>query len=65
MVRGASLSNSTRATLSELILSTTIEERTVADYTASRRPNRRPTHPGELVCEEVIPATGKTKPAAA
>ncbi|WP_226628910.1 HigA family addiction module antitoxin [Alloyangia pacifica] len=27
----------------------------------SRNPNRCPTHPGELLCEDVIPATGKSK----
>jgi addiction module HigA family antidote len=26
-----------------------------------RNPNRTPTHPGELLREDVIPATGKTK----
>lgn len=26
-----------------------------------RSPNRAPTHPGELLREDVIPATGKTK----
>jgi addiction module HigA family antidote len=26
-----------------------------------RNPNRSPTHPGELLREDVIPATGKTK----
>jgi addiction module HigA family antidote len=33
----------------------------VAEYVAKRNPNRCPTHPGELLREEVIPATGKTK----
>jgi len=33
----------------------------VADHAAKRNPNRCPTHPGELLREEVIPATGKTK----
>ena len=27
----------------------------------SRNPNRCPTHPGELLREDVIPATGKSK----
>ncbi|MFV0386518.1 HigA family addiction module antitoxin [Paracoccus sp. (in: a-proteobacteria)] len=27
----------------------------------TRDPNRRPTHPGELLREDVIPATGKPK----
>jgi antitoxin HigA-1 len=33
----------------------------VAEYAAKRNPNRCPTHPGELLREVVIPATGKTK----
>jgi antitoxin HigA-1 len=33
----------------------------VAEYVAKRNPNRCPAHPGELLREEVIPATGKTK----
>jgi antitoxin HigA-1 len=30
-------------------------------YGAKRNPNRCPTHPGALLREHVIPATGKTK----
>jgi antitoxin HigA-1 len=33
----------------------------MAEYAAKRDPNKCPTHPGELLREEVIPATGKTK----
>ena len=33
----------------------------MAEYAAKRDPTRCPTHPGELLREEVIPATGKTK----
>jgi addiction module HigA family antidote len=33
----------------------------MAEYAAKRDPNRCPTHPGELLRDEVIPATGKTK----
>lgn len=33
----------------------------MAEYIAKRNPHRRPTHPGELLREIVIPATGKTK----
>ena len=33
----------------------------MAEYAAKRDPNRCPTHPGELLREDVIPATGKTK----
>ncbi|HKG00055.1 MAG TPA: HigA family addiction module antitoxin [Xanthobacteraceae bacterium] len=31
------------------------------EYAARRDPKRCPTHPGELLREDVIPATGKTK----
>jgi len=30
-------------------------------YGAKRNPDRRPTHPGALLREDVIPATAKTK----
>jgi addiction module HigA family antidote len=33
----------------------------MAEYAAKRDPSRCPTHPGELLREEVIPATGRTK----
>ena len=33
----------------------------MAEHTAKRDPKRCPTHPGELLREVVIPATGKTK----
>jgi addiction module HigA family antidote len=33
----------------------------MAEYRASRNPKRRPTHPGELLREDVIPATGRPK----
>lgn len=33
----------------------------MAEHAAERDPNRCPTHPGELLREAVIPATGKTK----
>jgi antitoxin HigA-1 len=33
----------------------------MAEYSAIRDPNRCPTHPGELLREEVIPATKKSK----
>ncbi len=33
----------------------------MAEYPAKRNPNRCPTHPGELLREEIIPATGRTK----
>jgi antitoxin HigA-1 len=33
----------------------------MAEYAAKRDPNRCPTHPGELLREEMIPAIGKTK----
>ncbi len=31
------------------------------EYTARQNPNRCPTHPGELLREVIIPATGRTK----
>jgi antitoxin HigA-1 len=33
----------------------------MAEYIAKRNPNRCPSHPGALLREVVIPATGKTK----
>jgi addiction module HigA family antidote len=33
----------------------------MVEHAAKRNPNRCPTHPGELLREEVLPATGKTK----
>ena len=33
----------------------------MVEYAAKRSPNRCPTHPGELLRVDVIPATGKTK----
>lgn len=33
----------------------------MAEYAAKRDPNRCPTHPGELLREDVIPATGRSK----
>jgi antitoxin HigA-1 len=33
----------------------------MVEYTAKRNRNRCPTHPGELLREDAIPATGKTK----
>jgi addiction module HigA family antidote len=33
----------------------------MAKYAAKRDRNRCPTHPGELLREDVIPATGKTR----
>jgi addiction module HigA family antidote len=33
----------------------------MAEYKAKRNPDRCPAHPGELLREDVIPATGKTK----
>jgi antitoxin HigA-1 len=33
----------------------------MAEYIAKRNPNRCPSHPGALLREDVIPATGKTK----
>jgi addiction module HigA family antidote len=44
----------------ESTLNNIIEE-TVMTYAAKRNPNRCPTHPGALLREDVIPATGRTK----
>ena len=33
----------------------------MATYPAVRDPNRCPTHPGELLREDIIPATGRSK----
>lgn len=33
----------------------------MTEYTAVRNPKRCPTHPGQLLREDVIPATGRTK----
>jgi len=33
----------------------------MTEYTAVRNPKRCPTHPGEMLREDVIPATGRTK----
>ena len=33
----------------------------MAEYVAKRDRNRCPTYPGELLREDVIPATGKTR----
>ena len=33
----------------------------MTEYPAVRDPNRCPTHPGELLRDVIIPATGKTK----
>ena len=33
----------------------------MVEYTAKRNRNRCPTHPAELLRDDVIPATGKTK----
>ena len=33
----------------------------MTEYPAVRNPNRCPTHPGELLRDDVIPATGKSK----
>jgi addiction module HigA family antidote len=33
----------------------------MTDYAALRNPKRCPTHPGALLREDVIPATGRTK----
>lgn len=33
----------------------------MTEYTAKRNPKRAPTHPGALLSEDIVPASGKTK----
>ena len=40
---------------------TTEDREKMASYPAVRNPHRPPTHPGELLREDVLPATGKPK----
>jgi addiction module HigA family antidote len=42
-----------------------IEERIVAEYRMTRRPQREPTHPGAILREDVLPALGLSVSAAA
>jgi addiction module HigA family antidote len=42
-------------------LSNTTEDTPMTLYPAIRDPDRCPTHPGELLREDVIPATGRSK----
>jgi addiction module HigA family antidote len=41
--------------------SNTTEETVMTEYRATRSPDRCPAHPGQLLREVVIPATGRTK----
>src|SRR6187551_3984091 len=58
--RGVSPSNSKMARLATSISSSTTRGVTMV-YAAKRNKNRCPTHPGALLREEIIPATGRTK----
>src|SRR3954469_15719707 len=60
MDRGASLSNSKMATPGESTSNNTTKETNMA-YAAKRGKNRCPTHPGALLRDDIIPATGRTK----
>src|SRR6202045_1037385 len=60
MGHGASRSNSRMATPAAST-SSNITEETIMAHVAKRNPNRCPSHPGALLREDVIPATGKTK----
>src|SRR3974390_1828733 len=60
MGRGASRLSSRTATPAGLT-SNNITEETIMAYVAKRNPDRCPTHPGALLRQDVIPATGKTK----
>jgi plasmid maintenance system antidote protein VapI len=33
----------------------------MTEYKAKRNPNRCPSHPGAIIREDMLPATGKTK----
>lgn len=57
---GASPSNSRMAKLVALI-SSNITKGTDMAYVAKRGKNRCPTHPGALLRDDIIPATGRTK----
>src|SRR5882672_6576284 len=58
--RGASHSNSRTATPAVSISSNIIEGASMASA-AKRSKNRCPTHPGALLRDDIIPATGRTK----
>src|SRR3982750_4632668 len=60
MDRGASLSNSKMATPGESI-SSNITKGANMVYAAKRGKNRCPAHPGALLRDDIIPATGRTK----
>jgi antitoxin HigA-1 len=59
MAHGALRLNSRTGTLIGLISSNTTKEADMV-YVAKRSPKRCPTHPGALLREDIIPATGKT-----
>jgi len=61
MDRGASPLNSMPEMLSVSIRAIPLRSYIMAEYVAKRDPKRCPTHPGELLREVVIPATGKTR----
>jgi addiction module HigA family antidote len=60
MGRGASHSNSKMGMLAAST-SNSITEVAAMVYAAKRNPNRCPTHPGALLRDDVIPATGRSK----
>src|SRR3954467_6352319 len=60
MDRGASLSNSKMATPGEPI-SSNITKGANMVYAAKRSKSRCPTHPGALLRDDALPATGRTK----
>jgi addiction module HigA family antidote len=57
---GASRSNSKMATPAGSTSNNTTKETNMA-YAAKRGKNRCPTHPGALLRDDIIPATGRTK----
>jgi addiction module HigA family antidote len=60
MGRGASRSSLKMGTL-PASTSNSITEVAAMVYAAKRNPNRCPTHPGALLRDDVIPATGRSK----
>src|SRR6266513_156723 len=61
MGRGASRSNSKMATPAGSTSNNITRGETAMAHVTKRNPERCPTHPGALLREDVIPATGKTK----
>ena len=61
MGHGALHLNLRMATHCALILSNITEKVNVMEYSAKRNPKRCPSHPGALLREVIVPATGRSK----